>query len=486
MSLEPTVEEQEFLADTLGRLGRAMNLREVVVEPLVAAGLVAATVAVWLICPPHAFAIGPPLACIGALVVATLVRIDTPFGYAVPPQLAFIPLLFALPLAIVPIAVALAFMLARIAPVLRGQVRASRLIGMAGNAWFSVGPVLVFAFAGVAPRSAGPALLIAALGAQFAVDFAVSVSRVLIARDAPVTSQLKETWVYSIDAALSGVGLLVANSIDSSPEALVALIPLPGLLTVFARERSHRLSGLLELNNPYRGTALVLGDVLEADDGYTGEHSRSVVDLAMDVGLKLRLDAERRRNLEFGALLHDIGKIAIPNQIINKPGKLNPDEWAIMQTHTIEGQKMLDRVGGFMTEVGRIVRAHHERWDGSGYPDGLAGDAIPLEARIISCCDAWNAMRTDRAYRNAVVRGSTRRAAREHGYTVRPTDRRCPRGSRPLWSRANTWCPDRRSKRRSSRPIRSFAEESASHPKATPRCCLDVDEKEQPTRRFRV
>src|SRR5512142_2489977 len=184
MSLEPTVEEQEFLADTLGRLGRAMNLREVVVEPLVAAGLVAATVAVWLICPPHAFAIGPPLACFGALVVATLVRIDTPFGYTVPTQLAFIPLLFALPLAIVPVAVALAFMLARLVPVLRGQVQASRLIGMAGNAWFSVGPVLVFAFAGVLPRSAGPALLIAALGAQFAVDFAVRVSRVLVARDA--------------------------------------------------------------------------------------------------------------------------------------------------------------------------------------------------------------------------------------------------------------------------------------------------------------
>ena len=402
MSLEPTVEEQEFLAETLGRLGRAMNLREVVVEPLVAAGLLAATVAVWLISPPGPFVVGPALACFGALVVATHVRIDTPFGYTVPTQLAFIPLLFALPLALVPLAVALAFMLTRILPVLRGQVRASRLIGMAGNAWFSVGPVLVFVIADVPPRSAGPALLLAALGAQFTVDFAVSVSRVAIARDAPLASQLKETWVYGIDAALSGVGLLVANSIDSSPEALLALMPLLALLTLFARERSHRLSGLLELNNAYRGTALVLGDVLEADDGYTGEHSRGVVELASDVGQTLGLDAARRRNVEFGALLHDIGKIAIPNQIINKPGKLDPDEWAIMQTHTIEGQKMLDRVGGFMTEVGRIVRSHHERWDGGGYPDGLSGEEIPLEARIIACCDTWNAMRTDRAYRNAL------------------------------------------------------------------------------------
>ncbi len=87
---------------------------------------------------------------------------------------------------------------------------------------------------------------------------------------------------------------------------------------------------------------------------------------------------------------------------MNKPGQLDSDEWTIMRTHTIAGQKMLDRVGGFMTEVGRIVRSHHERWDGGGYPDGLAGEDIPLEARIITCCDAWNAMRTDRVYRKAL------------------------------------------------------------------------------------
>jgi HD-GYP domain-containing protein (c-di-GMP phosphodiesterase class II) len=74
----------------------------------------------------------------------------------------------------------------------------------------------------------------------------------------------------------------------------------------------------------------------------------------------------------------------------------------VIKTHTVEGQKMLDRVGGFMRDVGLIVRSHHERWDGSGYPDGLAGEEIPLEARIIACCDARNAMRTDRAYRKAL------------------------------------------------------------------------------------
>ncbi len=118
---------------------------------------------------------------------------------------------------------------------------------------------------------------------------------------------------------------------------------------------------------------------------------------------RLGLSAERRRNLEFAALLHDVGKIAIPKEIINKPGKLDPHEWAIIKTHTVEGQKMLDRVGGFMRQVGMIVRSHHERWDGGGYPDRLAGEAIPLEARIIACCDTWNAMRTDRPYRKALA-----------------------------------------------------------------------------------
>jgi HD-GYP domain-containing protein (c-di-GMP phosphodiesterase class II) len=127
-----------------------------------------------------------------------------------------------------------------------------------------------------------------------------------------------------------------------------------------------------------------------------------VVALALAVGDRLALDARRRRNLEFGALLHDVGKIAIPKEIINKPGKLDPEEWEIIKTHTWKGQAMLERVGGFMIEVGAIVRSHHERWDGRGYPDGLVADQIPLEARIVACADAWNAMQTDRAYRKAL------------------------------------------------------------------------------------
>jgi putative nucleotidyltransferase with HDIG domain len=110
----------------------------------------------------------------------------------------------------------------------------------------------------------------------------------------------------------------------------------------------------------------------------------------------------RQRHVEFAALLHDVGKIAVPKDIVNKPGKLDEREWEIIKTHTVEGQKMLERVGGFMREVGEIVRSHHERWDGGGYPDGLRAEAVPLEARIVSCCDAFNAMTTTRSYRKAM------------------------------------------------------------------------------------
>ena len=122
-----------------------------------------------------------------------------------------------------------------------------------------------------------------------------------------------------------------------------------------------RIDGALELSQAYRGTALLLGDVIEADDQYTGDHTKDVVELTLQVADALRVDDETRRGAEFGALLHDVGKIHIPNEIINKPGKLDDAEWAIMKTHTVEGQRMLERVGGVLAQVGdrrpRLARA---------------------------------------------------------------------------------------------------------------------------------
>ena len=209
-------------------------------------------------------------------------------------------------------------------------------------------------------------------------------------------------WVYAIDAGLAPIGLAVAFAAESSPYGVLLALPLVALLSVFARERRVRIDHELELRDAYRGTAFLLGDVVEADDAYTGAHSRDVVELTMRVAEQLGLSARERRDAEFVALLHDVGKVRVPNAIVNKPGPLTPEEWSIMERHTIEGERLLLRVGGLLGNVGRVIRSCHERYDGAGYPDGLAGDEIPRLARIVACCDAFNAMTSDRSYRPAL------------------------------------------------------------------------------------
>jgi putative nucleotidyltransferase with HDIG domain len=402
MSLKPSLEEQELRAETVSRAELSTPARERLAEVLLGVGFLAAVGALWWTDPPQTFALLPAALCLLVMVPATRVRFDTPFGFASAMQLAFVPLLFAIPVAIVPIAVVAAFIIVCLPEVVAGRYRPGRLFRNFGNSWFAIGPVAVFALTGIRPGDAGPVVLIGALAAEFVIDFAVSTLRYWIERAASFSEQLGETWVYAVDAALSGFALVVAEAVHETPLAALAPLPLLALLAMFASERRQRIESLLELNTAYRGTALVLADVVEADDGYTGEHCKAVVRRALALADVLGLSPAQRRNVEFGALLHDVGKIAIPNEIINKPGKLDPDEWKIIETHTLEGQKMLDRVGGFMRDVGLIVRSHHERWDGRGYPDGLAGEAIPLEARVISCCDSWDAMRSDRSYRKAL------------------------------------------------------------------------------------
>ncbi len=398
----PSAQDQKLLEGTFRRAVSAATTRERIAELVILLGFVAASGALVAIHPPSTFNVLPMLACMLVLAIAARVWFETPLGFTAPTQLAFVPLLFATPLGLVAPAVAVALMVSRTPEVLRGRTKIERLLFTPSNAWFAVGAVAVFLIAGAAPRHAAPLVLALALLGQFGADSACFTTRAMMERNVGLKSQLSSTWVYVVDAALAGIGLVVARQMEHSVAGLLALLPLLAIFAFFARERHGRLANLLELSSAYRGTALVLGDVVEADDGYTGEHSKSVVQLAVEVADRLALDADHCRNVEFGALLHDVGKIAIPKGILNKPGKLDPDEWTIIQTHTLEGQKMLERVGGFMREVGQIVRSHHERWDGGGYPDGLAGEAIPLESRIIACCDTWSAMRTDRVYRAAL------------------------------------------------------------------------------------
>ncbi len=405
VALDPDVRQQELMAEARTRLGERLSRREVRTEVIVGGTFVLAVFALLAWFPPTADAWDPLLAVTSmvALAVAIRVEFDIGSGITVPSQLAFIPLLFAVPPALVPAAVVAAIAAGKLVDVVRGDMRPVRLLAIFANAWFSIGPALVFGIAAPdSPQDATVVLMLAALAAQFAGDIGASSVREALVHGATLREQLQETWVYAVDVALTPVGLMAAWSAEQTSLGVLGLLPLLGVLAVFARERRARVDGLVELNAAYRGTALVLGDVVEADDSYTGEHSRGVVQLALEVGGRLGLDAGARRNLEFAAMLHDVGKVAIPKDIINKPGELDALEWQVMRTHTIEGERMLDQVGGFMSEVGRIVRSHHERWDGGGYPDGLAGEAIPLEARIVACCDAWNAMTTTRSYRDAM------------------------------------------------------------------------------------
>ncbi len=133
-------------------------------------------------------------------------------------------------------------------------------------------------------------------------------------------------------------------------------------------------------------------------DRYTGEHSESVVEMSVAVARSLGLSPAQVEDVRAASLLHDIGKVGIPDAILNKAGPLTPDERIVMAEHPVIGERILRSIGGFLN-VAEIVRHEHESWDGSGYPDGLAGELIPVGSRIILACDAYHAMTSDRPYR---------------------------------------------------------------------------------------
>jgi len=156
-----------------------------------------------------------------------------------------------------------------------------------------------------------------------------------------------------------------------------------------------------QLEETYVGTAAALAAALEAKDDYTADHAQSIADLAVDVGRELGLDERSLRDLRYGAIFHDIGKIAVPDAILHKPGKLTDDEFDVVKRHPITGEQILAPVP-FLNDVRSIVRHDHERWDGGGYPDGLSGEEIPIGARIVLVVDAFHAMTSDRPYRQGM------------------------------------------------------------------------------------
>ena len=144
--------------------------------------------------------------------------------------------------------------------------------------------------------------------------------------------------------------------------------------------------------------------MLELRDGYAADDAASMVELADDVARRLELDEASRRDLNWAARLHDIGKIGVPDRILHKPGKLDPDERIVLQRHVVWGAQAVARVPGW-ARVAEIIAAHHERWDGRGYPAGLHGEAIPVESRIVGMCEAFRALTSERPYRPGIEPG---------------------------------------------------------------------------------
>lgn len=178
----------------------------------------------------------------------------------------------------------------------------------------------------------------------------------------------------------------------------------------------HRCQLVGELEDAFLTTIGVISDAVELQDSYTASHANEVAELAVRVGERLGVSGVELDRLRYGALLHDVGKIGIPAEILRKPGPLTPEERARMDEHTAIGARMLERIP-FLAPVAPLVRSAHERHDGGGYPDGLAGDEIPRGAMVIATCDAFHAMTSDRSYRKAMSVAAAEAELRAHAGT---------------------------------------------------------------------
>lgn len=345
------------------------------------------------------------LALLGGYALVSRVRFEFGNGYVVPEQLVFVPMLYLSPLEYVPLLAAAAGLLAMVPDFLERSWHRDRWFGPLADSWFAIGPVLVLAaFAAPEARVDGALIYVLAFAAQIGGDLLWSLLRDKLIDGLPSwDSVMNWLGVVRVDAVLSPIAFVVTVVAVDHPAALLVLGPLVWLLAIFSHERQERYAAALELHRAYRGTVMLLSDVVEFDDPYTAAHSRSIVDLVNAVADEMGIEEDRRQELEFAALLHDVGKITIPKEILNKPAALTNSEFEVMKSHTIEGQFMLDRVGGLLARVGEVIRSCHERWDGTGYPDGLHGEQIPFESRLVFACDAYNAMTTDRVYRRALT-----------------------------------------------------------------------------------
>jgi response regulator RpfG family c-di-GMP phosphodiesterase len=210
----------------------------------------------------------------------------------------------------------------------------------------------------------------------------------------------------AVDNAVGGEGHVDASAVVGLFESVV-------ILAREERERRAEAERLAqELEQSYEETVLALVSALRMRDLGTEQHGDRVRQRVWGVGVRLGLQGQELRDLELGAAFHDIGKIAIPDSILQNTDELTPEEWDIVKQHTIAGEQIISPVG-FLKQVANIVRHSHEHWDGSGYPDGLAGKDIPLQSRIVFVCDAYDAMTSERSYQDALDEDAARARMKE-------------------------------------------------------------------------
>lgn len=218
-----------------------------------------------------------------------------------------------------------------------------------------------------------------------------------IVRD-PKTDPRSELSVpIAVDGKVWGVLNIEAAEPDAISQADAVLVE---TMAASLGSAIHRARLLAEQERTFTTTLTVLMSTVEAKDDYTACHEQDVANMAERVALRLGLTTAVARDVRYAALLHDVGKVAVPSEILLKPGPLDEEEWKVMRRHTVAGGELVARIDAF-AHLAPAVRASHERFDGDGYPDGLTGVEIPLSARIIAACDTYDAIVTDRPYRPA-------------------------------------------------------------------------------------
>jgi putative nucleotidyltransferase with HDIG domain len=247
--------------------------------------------------------------------------------------------------------------------------------------------VLLILVASVMPAAllAGLASLLLALAAS-----------ALVARR--VTEPVRELVRGTLDIARGGFGReVVARTRDELGDLAYTFNHMSRELASYDRENKRLIEAL---ERGYLDTIRSLASAIDAKDPYTRGHSERVATLSVEIGRELGLEGAELTALEYGGILHDIGKIGVPEQVLRKPGRLTPEERTLVKSHAPVGAEIVEGIA-FLHAAEPAIRHHHERWDGGGYPDGLSGEAIPLVARIVNAADTWDACTSERPYQRA-------------------------------------------------------------------------------------